>query len=248
MQNDQEDGLLVCPISLELMTDPVLAEDGHTYDRASIEQWFTTHNTSPLTNLKLTSKVLIPNMLVRNLIELRQKETQKTPYIPLKQYMCKYKRLEKREEELLTDIEKLRYMLIKKEEEFHKVVEEKEDVMNFIQQRKEALEFEIDEYKCVLSSWKEVIQIFVRDGNPPAKTYFVDRGSSIGDFKLTLNLPSANSHVFFNGKKLDESKTFRECKIQKDDTIAIKLLAEYFPYKPKVKARQRRKSRKLSGK
>jgi hypothetical protein len=30
---------LSCPISLELMTDPVVADDGNTYQRAAIEAW-----------------------------------------------------------------------------------------------------------------------------------------------------------------------------------------------------------------
>jgi hypothetical protein len=30
---------LSCPISFQLMTDPVVAEDGHTYQRQAIEQW-----------------------------------------------------------------------------------------------------------------------------------------------------------------------------------------------------------------
>lgn len=41
--------------------DPVVAEDGITYERAAIESWFKNHDTSPLTNLKLNSKHLIPN-------------------------------------------------------------------------------------------------------------------------------------------------------------------------------------------
>jgi hypothetical protein len=30
---------LSCPISFQLMTDPVMADDGHTYHRPSIEAW-----------------------------------------------------------------------------------------------------------------------------------------------------------------------------------------------------------------
>jgi hypothetical protein len=30
---------LSCPISFELMTDPVVADDGHTYQRYAIEEW-----------------------------------------------------------------------------------------------------------------------------------------------------------------------------------------------------------------
>jgi hypothetical protein len=31
---------LSCPISFKLMTDPVVADDGHTYQRHVITQWF----------------------------------------------------------------------------------------------------------------------------------------------------------------------------------------------------------------
>jgi pyridoxal/pyridoxine/pyridoxamine kinase len=30
---------LSCPISIQLMTDPVMADDGHTYQRDAIEAW-----------------------------------------------------------------------------------------------------------------------------------------------------------------------------------------------------------------
>jgi hypothetical protein len=30
---------LSCPISMQLMTDPVVADDGHTYERHAIEAW-----------------------------------------------------------------------------------------------------------------------------------------------------------------------------------------------------------------
>ena len=40
---------LCCPISMEIMRDPVIAADGHTYERADIELWFANNNTSPKT-------------------------------------------------------------------------------------------------------------------------------------------------------------------------------------------------------
>ena len=43
---------LVCPITLEIMSDPVVAADGRTYERSAIEDWLSTgKQTSPLTNL-----------------------------------------------------------------------------------------------------------------------------------------------------------------------------------------------------
>ncbi|CAB9518778.1 Sel1 domain protein repeat-containing protein [Seminavis robusta] len=53
---------LVCPISLELPWDPVVAEDGRIYDRSSIEEHFQTHAgeylKSPMTNEKMGQKLL----------------------------------------------------------------------------------------------------------------------------------------------------------------------------------------------
>ncbi|EKX45487.1 hypothetical protein GUITHDRAFT_53147, partial [Guillardia theta CCMP2712] len=40
----------LCPISMEVMKDPVIAMDGHSYERQNIERWLEDHNTSPLTN------------------------------------------------------------------------------------------------------------------------------------------------------------------------------------------------------
>ena len=57
-----------CPLSLEVMNDPVMAADGHTYERTEIELWFTRHNTSPLTNELLISKDLKSNISLRNTI------------------------------------------------------------------------------------------------------------------------------------------------------------------------------------
>jgi hypothetical protein len=48
-----------------LMIDPVVASDGFTYERESIEQWMTSHDASPTTGQPLEHKMLIPNHLVR---------------------------------------------------------------------------------------------------------------------------------------------------------------------------------------
>lgn len=67
--------LYKCPISYSVMVDPVIAEDGHTYERKSIETWLISHNTSPKTNL-LIGKLLIPNHdLKGEIIEWQEKQT-----------------------------------------------------------------------------------------------------------------------------------------------------------------------------
>lgn len=59
-----------CPISLELMTDPVTISTGHTYDRTSIQKWFNAGNViCPKTGEKLTNTDLIPNVALHKLIQ-----------------------------------------------------------------------------------------------------------------------------------------------------------------------------------
>ena len=53
-----------CPISGEPMHHPVVAADGHTYDRSSIRKWLKRSNISPLTGTELKNKDLIPNYLL----------------------------------------------------------------------------------------------------------------------------------------------------------------------------------------
>jgi len=40
----------MCPITMEIMTDPVILTDGHVYEKRAIERWLLSHNTSPKTN------------------------------------------------------------------------------------------------------------------------------------------------------------------------------------------------------
>ncbi|RXM31536.1 Bromodomain adjacent to zinc finger domain protein 2B [Acipenser ruthenus] len=56
----------LCPISRELMKDPVIASDGYSYEREAIESWIhTKKHTSPMTNLPLKSVLLTPNRTLK---------------------------------------------------------------------------------------------------------------------------------------------------------------------------------------
>jgi len=68
---DQEgtpEGFL-CPITGELFTDPVVASDGHTYERSAITEWLESHQTSPLTRSWLSTTDLQPNFALKSLLE-----------------------------------------------------------------------------------------------------------------------------------------------------------------------------------
>ncbi|PSS33205.1 Serine/threonine-protein kinase [Actinidia chinensis var. chinensis] len=51
----------ICPILKDIMEDPCVAADGYTYDRKAIEIWLEEDDKSPMTNLPLPNKNLIPN-------------------------------------------------------------------------------------------------------------------------------------------------------------------------------------------
>ncbi|KAL6661468.1 hypothetical protein ACP70R_000852 [Stipagrostis hirtigluma subsp. patula] len=61
---------LQCPITLELMTDPVTLATGQTYDRASIKKWIKSGcRTCPVTGERLRSAEVVPNVAVRGIVE-----------------------------------------------------------------------------------------------------------------------------------------------------------------------------------
>ena len=58
-----------CSITCEVMSDPVMAADGYSYERVAIEQWLATGaGTSPKTNELLENEKLLPNKALKALI------------------------------------------------------------------------------------------------------------------------------------------------------------------------------------
>jgi len=58
-----------CPISLDLMIDPVIVASGQTYDRSSIARWIDAgHLTCPKSGQNLPHMTLTPNYVLRSLI------------------------------------------------------------------------------------------------------------------------------------------------------------------------------------
>jgi hypothetical protein len=66
---------MFCPITLELMRDPVIALDGYAYERHAIETWFQHQWSrkmpilSPMTNLRLPSTLIISAHTLRKVID-----------------------------------------------------------------------------------------------------------------------------------------------------------------------------------
>lgn len=57
----------LCPITYDLMMDPVVLSDGFTYERASADKWLSLHLTSPMTGVSVLGTVT-PNRVLRVMI------------------------------------------------------------------------------------------------------------------------------------------------------------------------------------
>jgi len=66
---DEPNENFLCPITQEIFKDPVVAADGHTYERSALERWFKNHNLSPLTGTELNTKVTYNNYTLRSIIQ-----------------------------------------------------------------------------------------------------------------------------------------------------------------------------------
>ncbi|XP_037767986.1 WD repeat, SAM and U-box domain-containing protein 1 isoform X1 [Chelonia mydas] len=73
----------LCPITRELMKEPVIAADGYSYEKEAMENWISTkRRSSPMTNLPLQSLILTPNrtlkMAINRWLDTQQKYNETT--------------------------------------------------------------------------------------------------------------------------------------------------------------------------
>lgn len=54
----------LCPITLAFPVDPVIAEDGHMYDRSAITRWTSMRQSSPMTGLPMHDR-LVPSVQIK---------------------------------------------------------------------------------------------------------------------------------------------------------------------------------------
>ncbi|KAM6601120.1 hypothetical protein CsatA_020729 [Cannabis sativa] len=66
----QPPSYFICPIFQEVMQDPHVAADGFTYEAEALRGWLDSgHDTSPMTNLTLEHRNLVPNHALRSAIQ-----------------------------------------------------------------------------------------------------------------------------------------------------------------------------------
>jgi hypothetical protein len=69
--NDVDDSIpqsFRCPLTFEVMADPVLDSEGNTFERKAILKWLQKSNLSPISRQNLNENALVPNIALRDVI------------------------------------------------------------------------------------------------------------------------------------------------------------------------------------
>ena len=93
-----------CPITQEMMTDPVVATDGYTYERSAITEWLKKNPTSPMTRQPIRLEDLKTNRALKQSID-RFKTAPPTVVIEVKQKQEKQSRQPKKQKKQTPTIE-----------------------------------------------------------------------------------------------------------------------------------------------
>ena len=113
--------VLVCPITSELMKDPVITNGGQTYERCAIEKWMKHSNKDPLTRLEITC--IIPNVSIRKMCQEYRENTLKGVEIESEEIKEIEKKLKKKITELKEQKDNLKEQQDKLKEQQDKVKE-----------------------------------------------------------------------------------------------------------------------------
>lgn len=87
-----------CPLTCDVMFDPVLDIQGNSFERVAIEGWLRVYKTSPLTFQPMEARSLIPNKSMRNVIHgfmgsnWRTEKQQHLPTVPVDEFISTSRR------------------------------------------------------------------------------------------------------------------------------------------------------------
>eukprot|EP00521_Asterionellopsis_glacialis_P014571 CAMPEP_0195293276 /NCGR_PEP_ID=MMETSP0707-20130614/12087_1 /TAXON_ID=33640 /ORGANISM="Asterionellopsis glacialis, Strain CCMP134" /LENGTH=289 /DNA_ID=CAMNT_0040353953 /DNA_START=202 /DNA_END=1071 /DNA_ORIENTATION=+ len=67
-QKDTPPTYFCCPLTLDVMMDPVLDREGNTFEREAVVAWLQKNKTSPISREPLNESMLVPNIALREMI------------------------------------------------------------------------------------------------------------------------------------------------------------------------------------
>jgi len=114
-----------CPITLDIMSRPVIDPDGNTYERRAILGWIRVHGTSPLTRSALTSDQLRGNNALEELIDAEVNKADDSIHPSIRRWKESRKE-EEDEENMLADLPSREEMSLPENEENRRPISQEE--------------------------------------------------------------------------------------------------------------------------
>jgi len=136
----------ICPITHQVFSEPVLADDGNIYEREAIEEWFREKRTSPITREKMSEKV-VPVNFIKSMIG---EYLENNPGLKARQYIVT-KDFKRYKAEIFDHIKNHRF---NKLTEYTNYVKD-QLLENTIQIKINELEFDIPYFKYLLKHCKD---------------------------------------------------------------------------------------------
>jgi hypothetical protein len=121
----------MCPISGEMMKDPVMTKNGHNYERKEIEEWIEKSGTDPQDRSELRKSDLRPNRQLKEAIERHKKEVKEQKSKGDKNTPKEYKER----------IEELENVIIGIKEEVDKKSKDKKNILEEVKPRNKFSDF-----------------------------------------------------------------------------------------------------------
>ena len=228
-----------CPITQELMSDPVVIADGFSYERSAIEQWMEAHSTSPKTNLPLVHQYVVPNITLKIIIDEWQSRQQSQK---------KSKRAEPSPNVILCDAyeDNHRYFYLNLKTTtakglFVKVAEmlkrSSDDVRLWTDGKSEwnltkllydeGLRDGVQIYYQVKPISEETMQLFVKTMSGKTITLDCDPTDKVETIKEMIHwkehIPADQQRLIFNSQQLENGRTLVSYNIQKESTLYLVL-------------------------
>jgi len=143
----------ICPIGRELMNDPVMLEDGITYERENIKNWFNTgSNNSPMTGKKINKSIMIPNHKLKSDIAQIKDSFKDDEQLDM---IIKLTETQKQHEQKLRELQALSEQE-KGKTEYLKIIYEREkrkiddDIINYGKEKKISIDLSVGNSKSIL--------------------------------------------------------------------------------------------------